>query len=436
MAAEEGVQIEYLAKSKGVRKEDIIHKIVRERGSHPGLVHVLSVMESCHTFKPWHDKGSGKTGLRMRQGKCLTYYFYLIDPDLGLMYVRVPTWLPCRLQIYFNGHNWLAGQLDKNGIGHQMRDNAFIRIDDWERACQIAHGFKVEEWERKFNRLAKRFCPIQDTFEGGYRWTVMQVEYALDVVFKNDASLSPLYEEISRQAVLAVKVPDMARFWGKRYSPRAEAQSDFKTVVEGTRVKHVLGRQSLKMCDKFSRVLRIEATSNDITFFRHHRKVVGRDGRAQYKLAALKKSIYSLSDVVNLLEAACRRYLDFAGTLEDRSPARHDLDKVSRTVRDPNERTWRGFNFFLEEDGSILLAVLRGEFAINGLSNRRLRSVLPGKSPGQISRILKRLRTHGLIKRVGKTYRYYLTSIGRRLLIAGNKLIENILLPGLMPEKV
>lgn len=75
----------------------------------------------------------------------------------------------------------------------------------------------------------------------------MQIEYAMDVVFKDGATLGPLYEEISRQAVLAVKVPDMARFWGKRYSAQAEAQSDFKTLVEGTRIKHVLGRQSLKI---------------------------------------------------------------------------------------------------------------------------------------------------------------------------------------------
>ena len=79
--------------------------MLAKRGTHPGLVHVLSVMEGCTTFKPWHDKGSGKTGLKMVPGKCGTYYFHLIDEELGLMYVRVPTWLPCRLQIYFNAHN-------------------------------------------------------------------------------------------------------------------------------------------------------------------------------------------------------------------------------------------------------------------------------------------------------------------------------------------
>lgn len=432
-AKEAGVEIEYLSRSKGVRKEELIAKVLAKRGNHPGLVHVLSVMEACTTFKPWHDKATGKTGLKMVPGKCGTYYFYLIDPELGLMYVRVPTWLPCRLQIYFNVHNWLAGKLRAEGIDFEMEDNAFVKISDWKRAQELACGFSVQEWEEKFHALAARFCPVVEKFSRGYHWSVMQVEHSLDVVFKNREVLAPLYDEVSRQAVLAVRVPDMARFWGKRYSPEAEAQSDFKTLVEGTRIKHALGRQSIKMYDKGGRVLRIEATSNDITFFRHHRKVVGRDGQEEYKMAALKKSIYSLSDVVEILGAACRRYLDFIGTLEDRTPARLDLDQITAPVRDPQDRSWRGFNLFLKEDHTVLLSILRGEFTINGLNNKRLRALLPDKSSSQIARILRRLRLHHLIKRVGQTYRYYLTALGRRLITAACKLQEWIILPNLQP---
>jgi hypothetical protein len=350
------------------------------------------------------------------------------------MYVRVPTWLPCRLQIYFNGHNWLASRLRKEGIAFKMEDNAFVEIADWKRAQELAASFCVERWERKFHELAARFCPILKKFTQGYHWTVMQVEHSLDVVFKKREQLAPLYEEISRQAVLTVRVPDMARFWGKRFSPEAEAESDFKTLVEGTRIKHILGRQSIKMYDKGGRVLRIEATSNDITFFRHHRKVVSRDGREQYKMAALKKSIYSLSDVAEILGAACVRYLDFLGTLEDNTPQRYDLDQISRTVRDDKDRTWRGFNLFLKEDFKIVQAILRGEFTINGLSNRRLQRLLPDKSASQIARILRRLRNHGLLKKVGNTYRYYLSALGQRLLVAARKLSEHLILPSLQPQ--
>jgi hypothetical protein len=433
LARTAGVEIEYLARSKGVRKEDLVARVLARRGQHPGLVHVLSVVESCTTFKPWRHPKKGQPGMRMQTGKCSTYYFYLIDPELGLMYVRVPTWLPCRLQIYFNVHYWLAAQLRAAGVEFKMKDNSFVEIADWARAQKLVRAFPVAQWERKFHELAAQFCPVLETFRRGYHWTVMQVEYSLDLVFKRRELLATLYEQISRHAVLAVRVPDMARFWGKHYSAEAEATSDFKTLVEGTRIKHTLGRQSLKMYDKSGRVLRIEATSNDITFFRHYRKVVSRDGREKYKVAPLKKSIYSLSDVVELLSAACQRYLDFIGTLEDDTPQRHDIDRISRTVRDAHDRTWRGFNLFLKEDQRVLLAMVRGEFAIHGLSNQRLRTVLTGKTRGQISRLLRRLRMHGVLKRVAHSYRYYLSAIGRRLITAATKLFEYVVVPKFQP---
>jgi hypothetical protein len=66
----------------------------------------------------------------------------------------------------------------------------------------------------------------------------MQVEDALDVVFKSTAAVRPVYEDISRQAIFTVRAPDVARFPGKRLSPKAEVNSDFHTRVEGTRIKH------------------------------------------------------------------------------------------------------------------------------------------------------------------------------------------------------
>ncbi|HEX9783027.1 MAG TPA: hypothetical protein VGA56_09920, partial [Opitutaceae bacterium] len=150
-------------------------------------------------------------------------------------------------------------------------------------------------------------------------------------------------------------------------------------------------------------------------------------------LAPLKKSIYRLTDLDELMAEACRRYRQFVGTLEDRTAQRHDLDHISRPVRDERDRSWRGFNFFLTEDLGVLLVLLRGEFALNGLSGRRLREGLTDKTSAQVGRILKRPRTHGLIRKVGHTYRYYLTNLGRRALIAARKLTEHLIIPALEP---
>ena len=140
LAAEAGVTIEHIGK-KHIRKEAVVAKVLEQRGEHPGLVHIISAMEACDTYKPWHDKQTHKTYLRPDSGKCLHYYFYFMDAEFGLIYLRVPTWAPFRLQFYCNGHSWLARQLTAEGIGFTMADNAFVRIDDWQRAQDLADGF-------------------------------------------------------------------------------------------------------------------------------------------------------------------------------------------------------------------------------------------------------------------------------------------------------
>lgn len=84
-------------------------------------------------------------------GKCLHYYFYFVDEDLGLCHVRVPTWLPCRLQICLNGHNRLAGQLRKSDIDYRMADNAFRHIADWECARRISNGWEAKRMHARLD---------------------------------------------------------------------------------------------------------------------------------------------------------------------------------------------------------------------------------------------------------------------------------------------
>ena len=425
-----GLEVEFIQR-KNFRKEDRIAEILARRGTAPGLVQVFSAMEPCTTFQPWHDKKSGRTGLKPTSGKCLHFYFYFIHERWGLCYLRVPTWLPFRLQFYCNGHAWLARELTRAGIDFAMADNAFVRVGDWAKAQELSDGFELQPWHRDLDALAREYVPFLDRFPSGYQWSLMQVEYSWDLVWKKAEDLAPVYGEISRQAILTVQAADVARFLGKRLSAEAEVTSDFGARIAGTRIKHRLGPASVKMYDKRGQVLRIEVTANDVTYFRHYRKVVGRDGQSQYKVSALKKSIYSLGDLKGLMQAACARYLTFISALEDRSGGAVNLARITAPVKDQRERSWRGFNFFDRADAQALLAILRGEYQISGLSNRLLQRVLPDRSGGQIGRLLKRLRLHGLIKKVGHTYKYYMTALGQKALVAALKVKEHIVLPAL-----
>ena len=148
------------------------------------------------------------------------------------------------------------------------------------------------------------------------------------------------------------------------------------------------------------------------------------------KLAPMKKSIYSLPDLRELLLAANQRYLEFVSELSDPSGGHTALKHLAEPSVQ-NGRTYRGFNFFAALDERILGTLARGEFTISGLRRNDLRKHLPELSGSQLSRLLKRLRVHGLIKRVGHTYKHYLTAFGRRVITTGLKLKHLVIIPSL-----
>jgi len=428
---EAGIEIEHINKPH-IRKEEVVAKVLARRGDHPGLVHVISAMEACESYRPWHDKASGKTFLKPDSGKCLHYYFYFIDGTLGLCYLRVPTWAPFRLQFYCNGHGWLARKLSAAGIDFSLADNAFIRITDMERAQGLADALKPDELHRRLDHYAKRFCPVLDVFRQRYHWSLMQVEYSTDLVFRSEATLKPLYESLSREAVLAVKAEQVATFLGKKLTPllAQEIGSRFATRIEGTCIKHRFGKTGVKMYDKLGRILRLETTTNDVSFFKHHRKVEHRDRPATRELAGLKKTIYSLIDLRAILAGCNRRYLEFLSALDDTSGGQRDLERLSET-RQQGERTIKGLNFFQRTEQRLLRALQRPEFNIHGMRRADLKAFVPEFTDSRLSRQLRRLRAIGLIKRVTRSYRYYLTRLGRAAIAAACSLTQFQIIPAL-----
>jgi len=430
VCAAAGLEIEHVNKSH-IRKEDLVARVLAARGEAPGLVHVLSAMEGCPSYKPWHDKASGKTFLRPEPGKCLHYYFYFIDEEFGLCHLRVPTWAPFGLQFYGNGHSALARAMAREGINFIQQDNAFLRVADVERAQALADGFNPEALHRRLDRYAQWLCPVLDVFGQTYHWSLRQAEYSTDLMFRSEHILVPLYDAISRQAVLAAQADRVAGFLGKKVTPQLaqEIGSRLSTRIEGRCIKHYMGAAGVKVYDKFSRVLRIETTVNDVSFFKHHRKVEHQDRHATRELAPLKKTIYSLIDLREILLGCNQRYLAFLSSLDDPSAGARDLQRLSQS-RVGDDPSVKGLNFFNANEQTLLRTLQHGEFNIHGWRRADLLSRL-NITPSAMSRQLKRLRLLGLIKKVAHTYRYYLTRMGRAAIAAACSLTRFNIIPAM-----
>ena len=432
VCANAGLEIEHVRKSH-IRKEELVQRVLATRGDAPGLVHVISAMEACPSYRPWHDKASGKTYLRGDTGKCLHYYFYFIDEELGLCYLRVPTWAPFGLQFYCNGHSILAQSLKREGIDFAQADNAFLRVDNLPRAQALADAISPDMLHQRLDVYAQWLCPVLDVFGQSYHWSIRQIEYSTDLMFKSAEILTPLYDCLSRQSVLAADAPKVASFLGKKVTPALaqEIGSRLSTRIEGRCIKHSMGAASVKVYDKFSRVLRIETTVNDVSFFKHHRKVEHRDGHSTRELAGLKKSIYSLIDLREILLGCNQRYLAFLDSLDDTSAGERDLQRLSQPkVTVDGEHSVKGLNFFDQSEQTLLKALQHGEFNIHGCRRADLaRHVLI--TPSALSRQLTRLRVLGLIKKVAHTYRYYLTRLGRSAIAAACSITRFNIVPAM-----
>ena len=144
----------------------------------------------------------------------------------------------------------------------------------------------------------------------------------------------------------------------------------------------------------------------------------------------MKKTIYSLIDLREVLAGCNRRYLEFLSAIEDTSSGQRDLVRLSEPQQD-GDRTIKGLNFFRRTEQRLLRALQRPEFNIHGMRRADLKRYVDELSDSALSRQLRRMRFLGLIKRVAHTYRYYLTRLGRAAIAAACSLTQFTIVPAL-----
>lgn len=432
LADEAGRPLRYLA-SGSLRKEDVAREIAEADQITSGLVCVLSCVESCLTFTVGPNRQEKRLELRSHPGKCLHHYFYLIDPQLGWLNVRLQTWLPMTVQVVINGREWLARQLREAGIAFERRGNCFVEIAELHLAQRLMNRQLTTAWSRVLDRLLERVHPAHRQLFGPesmtYYWSADETEWATDVLFRSPETLQRLYPRWLREAITTFGGQEVLRFLGKR--PRiqcfqsAELTSHLGRRAEGTRVKHILERNSVKMYDKQQSVLRVETTINNTRQMKVYRASED-DPRGPQRWQKLRKGVADLHRRAEISQKSNERYLEALASVEGQATLAETTARVCRRI------SWRGrsvraLNPLSVEDARLLQAVSRGEFALQGFRNRDLKRLLFGESTGarcnrretaQVTRLIRLLRAHGLIHKVSKTHRYVVSPQGRETITA------------------
>jgi hypothetical protein len=254
------------------------------------------------------------------------------------------------------------------------------------------------------------------------------------LLFRDAPSLAALYPRLVQHGLSTFASPDVMRFLGRKTpTPRGRVRGDFAGEVisdlkhrpEGMRGKHSVNGNSVKMYDKEGSVLRIETTINKTEEFKVYRAKQG-EPRGEKSWRPLQRSVGELYRRAEVSAGANRRYLEALASVSQKTPVGQVAEEVCR-ARMRKGRRHRALNPWSEQDAALLAAVSRGEYVINGLRNRDLRRQLWPKAgslreerrrAGKVTRALRLLRAHGLLRKVSGTHRYVVTEDGRNIITA------------------
>ena len=91
---------------------------------------MFASVEPCQTITVRGDRHTKQLVLRKEERQCKHLYFYFLDPQFGLLHIRLQTWFPFSIQVCINGRRWLANRLKRAGLSFIQHDNTFTHIAD------------------------------------------------------------------------------------------------------------------------------------------------------------------------------------------------------------------------------------------------------------------------------------------------------------------
>ena len=429
-----GIRTEYL-RSCATDKEALARRIAEEDGIAEGPICMLSAVEPSYSPTVVGNKESRRLEVAMRQRKCVWIYFYFNDPQVGLGHVRLESWLPFTIKGCLNGRHWLERDLLRSGIKYVKQDNCFRWIADIPRAQELANQQLRTDWPARLDGFVQTFFPVMNGLLGqgrvDYYWSADATEWATDIMFGKTGDLDRLFPMLARYGLTVSDSTSVMRYLGKIPGDAAlpakvagEVRGDRRKRYEGICVKHRAGGNSVKVYNKAGNVLRTETTINHTRTFKTFRQPDD-DAHRKPGWLPMRKGVADLERRSRISQASNERYLDMLAAC----PTDATFTEVVGTVCQPvirDGRRARALNPSAESDMHLLRFLTQGQWAIAGLRNRDLVSwLLPSRdnlSPAdrkkwsaRASRLLRLLRLHGLIQKVGKTHRYHVTPKGRQV---------------------
>lgn len=425
------VELNYLNSGK-ISKDEIAHQDFNKNPNKIGLISALSVVELCNTMTVVPNKNTQQLEVTSKSTKCKHYYFYFNDEEFGWMYLKIQTWFPYNVQIYINGREYCSKLFDKNNIKYEMYNNSFSYIEDFDKAQKLADSILNKKISDSFEGLIKQInnlLPnIESIFSHSYYWCIDQCEFATDINFKSREYLSLFYKTLVETSFFTFSSENIYSFFGRNISrihmfSKGEIVSDLRGRYQGYRIKFKINNNQIKMYDKGNN-LRIEVTINnpkDFKILKEKEAIVNHKKIETEKVwVPMGKSIANLYRYVEISKSITKRYIEALPEINLEEVPLKEIENISKR-KETDNRTYSGFNILSKDNLDLFSEIAKGEYLINGFNNKMIRKNLyknseDKKTINKVTRLLAKLKVYGIIKKVARKNKYYLTTDGRKII--------------------
>jgi hypothetical protein len=428
----QGQGIPVLAAPTGVRKEELVRPSYGKLGPREGIACVLTSLENNRTFISYTPRRTPRSGdttyRRIETGRkrFQHLYWYVWDPIMGPMSLRVATYLPFTVTCYLNGHHFVSERLREAGVALYQQDNAILSVADpaalQAAADALTPAVLRERCDYWVAKLAPSFSPAERAaVDLRYRYSLAQIELATDVIFAQPSPLRALFRRAVELGLLMGGADRTAHLFGRQITTRYRGK--LQTVLDRRNEGHPVLRSYyrtsfVKQYEKAETLLRTETCIND-----------------PYHLNVGRR-LENLPKLVERMAATNQRFLDAQAELLACTVDQGELARLARPIQ-VGQRRVPGLR--LQDDRLLrLLDVLLhpGSFVADWTSRDVLARLLDRHRltetdyrPSQLRYDLGKLRAHGLVERIGRTRRYCLTARGLKLGVILVKLRTHLLGP-------
>lgn len=434
---------------QGERKHELAEQHIPKD---PGFTGVFLILVNRAPSPVWDvQKSKNGTIMTIARKKPMPYVnhysFHIIDPEWGHVTIRLCGHPPFNAQIILNGHEYVALQSEKTGIGFAKTGNCFTSVADAPRLALVADTLCSENTIGRLRRVCERWIysaclcfalDIADQERSGFRYvfSIYQGEYSRNLLFMRGTELDQVFQGVIDRTRARLDVKTLKTILGTKRRPfqlKGRKPPRQEVVVERpahdlTVFKIHFGKITAKCYTKGERALRIEVIT-------HNARVLP----CGCSLDRFAEIILHLRGILNRFLDAMH-CIDIAAISDDRLDTLPMPSRVGETQVGGIDINKPRIRAVIE--GVIELAVAPNGFSVSDLA-AKVNMIVGAENgpytPRMASYDLKKLRGKEIIRKRERSRRYETVSEGLHaltaLLVLRDKVVKPVLAGAGRPKR-